>query len=50
MDEDTLLDMDYQDLSDSDLAVMFTIGERPVLNFLLQKITLLFEDIRHLTT
>ena len=45
MDEDTLLDMDFQDLSDSDLAVMFTIGDRPVLNTRLQKITLLFEEI-----
>ena len=45
MDEDTLLDMDFQDLSDSDLAVMFTIGDRPVLNTRLQKITLLFEEM-----
>ena len=39
------MDMDFQDLSDSDLAVMFTIGDRPVLNTRLQKITLLFEEI-----
>ena len=45
MDEDTLLDMDFQDLSDSDLAVMFAIGDRPVLNTRLQKITLMFEEI-----
>lgn len=45
MDEDTLLNMDYRDLSDSDLAVMFTIGDGPVLNTRLQKITLLFEEM-----
>ena len=45
MDEDTLLDMDFQDLSDSDLAVMFTIEDRPVLKTRLQKITLLFEEM-----
>ena len=45
MDEKTLLDMDFQDLSDSDLAVMFTIEDRPVLKTRLQKITLLFEEI-----
>lgn len=45
MDESTLLDMDFQDLSDSDLAVMFTIEDRPVLRTRLQKITLLFEEI-----
>lgn len=45
MDENTLLDMDFQDLSDSDLAVMFTIENKPVLKTRLQKITLLFEEI-----
>ena len=45
MDEETLLQMDFQDLSDSDLAVMFTIGDKPVLKTRLQKITLLFEEI-----
>lgn len=45
MDEKTLLDMDFQDLSDSDLAVIFTMSDKPVLKTRLQKITLLFDEI-----
>ena len=45
MDENVLLDMDFQGLSDSDLTVLFTIGDEPILKTRLQKIALLFDEM-----
>ena len=45
MDENTLLDMDFQGLSDSDLTVLFAIGDEPILKTRLQKIALLFDEM-----
>lgn len=45
LSEDELMEMDFQDLSDSDIAVLFALGDGAVHRTRLQKVLLLFEEI-----